>query len=127
MLGQKAPAFPIHQNHRYTLSFDASASVSRQVRTTVQRNTAPYPATLDKSFTVDATVRRYAFAFTGSLETADAELTFQFGGQAGFTFWLDNVTLVDNFSTVAGNPLQLTSGFYVDPQSNPKRWVDDPA
>jgi endoglucanase len=126
MLGQKTPAFPIHQNHRYTLSFDASATATRQLRTTVQQNTDPYPATLDKLFTVDTTVRRFAFAFTGSLETANAELTFQLGGLTGggFTFWLDNVSLVDNYGTVAGNPLSMTNGFYVDPKSNPKIWAD---
>ena len=53
MLGQKMPAFAIHQGHQYTLSFDASASASRQLRTTVQQNTDPYPATLDTLFTVD--------------------------------------------------------------------------
>jgi endoglucanase len=127
MLGHKSPAFPIHQNHRYTLSFDASATATRELRTTVQESIAPYPASLDKAFTVGPTVRRYAFAFTGSLETAQAELTFQLGGAAGFTVWLDNVSLVDNFGTAAGNPLQLTSGYYVDPQANPRRWVDDPA
>ncbi|GAA1599288.1 hypothetical protein GCM10009789_61700 [Kribbella sancticallisti] len=126
MLGQKMPAFPIHQNHRYTLSFDASASATREVRTTVQQNTAPYPATLDKVFTVDTTIRRYAFAFTGSLETVNAELTFQLGGVAGFSLWLDNISLVDNYGNVAGSPVQLTNGFYVDPNSNPKLWVDDP-
>lgn len=127
MLSHKSPAFPIHQNHRYVLSFDASASATRVVRTTAQESVAPYPSSLDKTFTVDTTVRRYAFAFTGSLETATAELTFQAGGQAGFTLWLDNISLVDNFGNVAGNPVQLTSGFYVDPKSNPKNWVDDPA
>jgi endoglucanase len=124
MIGQKVPAFPIHQGHRYILSFDARATASRAIRTTVQVNTAPYPSTLDRIFTVGTTTQRFAFGFTGSLETAQAELTFQLGGHAGYTLWLDNVSLVDNFANAAGNPVSMTNGFYVDPFSNPKDWVD---
>ncbi|TCC16752.1 glycoside hydrolase family 6 protein [Kribbella sindirgiensis] len=127
MLGQKTPAFAIHQGRQYTLSFDASASASRQVRTTVQQNTDPYPATLDTLFTVDTTTRHFSFPFTGSLETANAELTFQLGGLAGgaFTVWFDNVSLTDSTGTAAGDPTQMTSGFYVDPNSNPATWVQN--
>jgi endoglucanase len=126
MLGQKVPAFPIHQGHRYILSFDARATATRAIRTTVQFNAVPYTSTLDKTFTVTDKTQRFAFGFTGSLETAQAELTFQLGGHAaGYTVWLDNVSLVDNFGNVAGNPVSLTSGFYVDPSSNPKVWVDN--
>ncbi|MEV0284480.1 glycoside hydrolase family 6 protein [Kribbella sp. NPDC050820] len=125
MLGQKVPAFPIHQGHRYILSFDARASAPREIRTTVQVNTAPYTSTLDKLLTVGTETQRFAFGFTGSLETAQAELTFQLGDHAtGYTIWFDNVSLVDNYANVAGNPVSLTSGFYVDPKSNPKDWVD---
>jgi endoglucanase len=128
MLGQKSPAFPIHQGHRYILSFHARATATRAIRTTVQFNAPPYTATLDKTFTVTDKLQRFAFGFTGSLETAQAELTFQLGGHAtGYTVWLDNVSLVDNFGTAAGNPVSMTNGFYVDPSSNPKVWVDDPA
>ncbi|GAA0590600.1 endoglucanase [Kribbella sandramycini] len=125
MIGQKAPAFPIKQNHRYLLSFDARVSAPRTLQTTVQLNTAPYTAPLNKAFAVGTKKQRFAFAFTSSLETTQAEFTIQLGGLAGggYTLWLDNVSLLDLHGTPAGNPVALTSGFYVDPQSNPKQWV----
>ncbi|TCO44953.1 endoglucanase [Kribbella antiqua] len=124
MLGQKVPAFPIKKSHRYVLSFDARASADRAVRTTVQLNQPPYTPNIDRTFTVSTTSQRFAFAFTATQEIANSELTFQMGGVAGYTLWLDNVSLVDNYGNVAGNPVSLTSGFYVDPKSNPKDWVD---
>ncbi|MEJ1105558.1 MULTISPECIES: glycoside hydrolase family 6 protein [unclassified Kribbella] len=126
MLGQKVPAFPIHKDHRYVLSFDARASAVREVRTTVQLNDVPYTANLDKLFTVGTTTKRYAFAFTAANEITASELTFQLGGVAGYTLWLDNVSLVDNFGNVAGNPVSMTSGFYVDPDNNARIWKDKP-
>jgi endoglucanase len=57
MLGQKVPALPIHQGHRYVLSFDVRATGPRELRTTIQQNTAPYDATLDKTFTVGKTMQ----------------------------------------------------------------------
>jgi endoglucanase len=32
--------------------------------------------------------------------------------------------VVDNYGNVAGDAVNLTNGFYVDPNSNPKVWVD---
>lgn len=69
MLGQKTPAIPLHQNHSYTLSFDASARPAGSSAPRCSRNADPYPATLDQLFTVDATVRHFSFPFTGTLET----------------------------------------------------------
>ncbi|MFF1817595.1 glycoside hydrolase family 6 protein [Kribbella sp. NPDC058245] len=125
MLGQKVPALTVHQGHKYILAFDARASAARTLRTTVQLNVDPFTPSLNKAFTVGTTKRRIAMAFTGAQETTQAELTFQLGGQAGggFTFWLDNVSLIDVTGTPPGNPVQLTSGFYVDPNSNPLVWV----
>jgi len=125
LVGQKVPAFPIHQGHKYILAFDARASAARTVQTTVQLNAAPFTGTLNKPFTVGTTKQRFAFGFTGAFETTQAELTFQLGGLAGggYTFWLDNVSLIDLYGTPAGNPVSLTNGFYVDPHSNPKEWI----
>ncbi|TDC25252.1 glycoside hydrolase family 6 protein [Kribbella albertanoniae] len=126
LVGQKVPAFPIRQGHKYILAFDARASAARTVQTTVQLNAAPFTGTLNKSFAVTTTKQRFAFGFTGGFETTQAELTFQLGGLAGgaYTFWLDNVSLIDLAGTPAGNPVSQTNGFYVDPKSNPKAWVD---
>ena len=127
MFGEKQPALTLHQNRSYTLSFDASATASRQVRTTIQLNASPYPATLDQLFTVDATTRHFSYTFTGTLETTNGEITFQLGGLAGgaYDFWIDNISLLDNTSSGGGSPIDLTSGFYVDPNSNPAVWVRD--
>jgi endoglucanase len=126
MLGQKVPAFPIHQGHRYVLSFDARATATRTVRTTVQLNAAPYTPNLDKSFSIGTTTKRFVFSFTAAHEITNSELTFQMGGAAAYTLWLDNVSLVDNFGNVAGNPVSMTSGFYVDPDNNARLWKDKP-
>ncbi len=135
MLGQKTPAIPLQSGRAYTLSFDASATATRTVRTTVQVNAAPYPATLDQTFTVDTTARRYTFPFTGTLDTAIGEVTLQLGAQAGYTVYFDNISLsaADPPSTpspspspsppASGSPIDMTSGFYVDPDSNPAIWV----
>ncbi len=125
LVGQKVPAFPIHQGHKYILAFDARASAARTIQTTVQLNAEPFTGTLNKSFAVGTKTQRIAFGFTGGFETTQAELTFQLGGLAGgaYTFWLDNVSLIDLHGTPAGNPVSQTNGFHVDPLSNPKEWV----
>lgn len=125
LVGQKVPAFPIHQGHKYILAFDARASAARTVQTTVQLNAEPFTGTLNKSFAVGTKAQRFAFGFTGGFESTQAELTFQLGGLAGgaYTFWLDNVSLLDVTGTAAGNPVSQTNGFYVDPHSNPKEWI----
>ena len=125
IVGQKVPAFPIHQGHKYILAFDARASAARTVQTTVQLNATPFTGTLNKPFAVGPKTQRFAFGFTGAFETTQAELTIQLGGLAGggYTFWLDNVSLIDLHGTPAGNPVSLTNGFHVDPLSNPKEWI----
>ncbi|GAA1677670.1 hypothetical protein GCM10009745_21400 [Kribbella yunnanensis] len=125
LVGQKVPAFPIRQGHKYILAFDARASAARTLQTTVQLNAEPFTGTLNKPFAVTTKKQRFAFGFTGGFETTQAELTFQLGGLAGgaYTFWLDNVSLLDITGTPAGNPVAQTNGFAVDPLSNPKEWI----
>ncbi|MFP2925472.1 glycoside hydrolase family 6 protein [Pyxidicoccus sp. 3LG] len=107
----------------YTLSFTASASAATTVRATVQLGSAPYTAPLDQNVALDATPRRFTFPFTSSLATAAGQVTFQLGGRAGaFTVYLDDISLTTGSSTGSG-PLGMTSGFYVDPNSNPAVWV----
>ncbi|TDD57383.1 endoglucanase [Kribbella antibiotica] len=127
MLGQKTPAFALHQGHKYTLAFDARASAARTLVTTVQLNTTPFTGALNQTFSVGTATQRFRYDFTSSLETTQAELTFQLGGLAGggYNFWLDNVSLTEVDSPPAGSPISLTNGFYVDPHSNPKKWADD--
>ncbi|WP_405057166.1 glycoside hydrolase family 6 protein [Kribbella sp. NBC_01505] len=127
MLGQKTPAFAVHQGRKYTLAFDARASAARTLLTTVQLNATPFTAALNQTFSVGTATQRISLDFTSSLETTQAELTFQLGGLAGggYTFWLDNVSLTEvDGPPPAGSPIELTNGFYVDPHSNPKEWAN---
>lgn len=103
----------------YTLAFSVSASTSGTLATTVQLDSSPYTATLTQQVTVDGTQRRYSFPFTSSLNSAGhVQVTFQLGGAAARTVWLDNVSL-----TTASNPVAMTNGFYVDPNSDPAVWA----
>ncbi|QRO01796.1 glycoside hydrolase family 6 protein [Archangium violaceum] len=106
----------------YTLSFTASASSSVSVRTTVQMESAPYTTTLNQQLSLDTTSRRFSFPFTSSLTSNQGQVTFQLGGRAGTaTILLDDISLTTNSS--GPGPIALTSGFYVDPNSNPANWV----
>lgn len=101
----------------YTLSFDASASANVSVVVTVQLGSAPYTKALDQRLTLSPGHKHYIFPFTSPIGTATGQVTFQLGGStANYTTHLDNVSLIPS-------PLALTSGFYVDPSSNPKQWV----
>jgi endoglucanase len=121
LIGQDGIALASGQ--AYTLSFTASATVSATVRVTVQLGSSPYTATLDQRVALDATPRRFSFPFTSSLATSAGQVTFQLGGRAGaFTVFLDDISLSTGSSTGSG-PLAMTSGFYVDPNSNPASWV----
>ncbi|MCP3138160.1 glycoside hydrolase family 6 protein [Pyxidicoccus xibeiensis] len=106
----------------YTLSFTASATAPVTVRATVQLGSAPYTAPLDQQISLDGTPRRFTFPFTSSLSTGAGQVTFQVGGRGAFTLHLDDISLTTGSSTGSG-PLGMTSGFYVDPNSNPATWV----
>jgi endoglucanase len=101
----------------YTLSFDASAAQHVTIVTTVQLGASPYTNTLHRSVALSTERKHYIFPFTSTIGTTIGQVTFQFGGTvAGYTARLDNISLTPS-------PLALTSGFYVDPDSNPKTWV----
>lgn len=101
---------------RYTLVFDASATATVTIRVTVQLDAPPYTATLDQQATFDSAMKRYTLPFTSSLTATTGQVTFQLGGRGAFTAALDNISLTPS-------PLDLTSGFYVDPNSNAKTWL----
>jgi endoglucanase len=92
------------------------------VRATVQLENPPYTAPMDQQLVLDATPRQYSFTFTSSLTTNLGQITFQLGGRGAFTLRLDNISLTTG-SMGGSGPLALTSGFYVDPNSNPAAWV----
>jgi len=109
----------------YTLSFTATASASASIRTTVQLDSAPYTATLDKQLTLDGTSRRYSFPFTSTVSSAQGQVTFQLGGRGALTVRIDDVSLTrESGGTGTGSgPIASTNGFYVDPNSNPAVWA----
>ena len=110
---------PLVTGRGYTLSFDASASTTVSIVATVQLGSAPYTKALDQQVTLSPGRKHYIFPFTSSIGTTGGQVTFQLGGSAsGYTAYLDNISLIPS-------PLALTSGFYVDPNSNPKQWVAD--
>ncbi|WP_342380594.1 glycoside hydrolase family 6 protein [Myxococcus stipitatus] len=108
----------------YTLAFTASASAPVTVRVTAQLGTAPYTAPLDQRITLDGTPRSFSFPFTSNLGTTAGQVTFQLGGAGAFSAFLDNISLsTGGGGGGGGGPLGMTSGFYVDPDSNPAVWV----
>ncbi|MEU7901163.1 glycoside hydrolase family 6 protein [Nonomuraea sp. NPDC049152] len=134
----------------YTLSFDASASAPVTAVTTVQLADSPYTNTLNKTISLTTTSKRFSFPFTSSLSTSAGQVSFQLGKNAGFGFYLDNVSLTERTSSPSpsptattspkpsptpttspkpeqpgSGPVAMTNGFYVDPGSNPANWVRD--
>ncbi|MFG1694056.1 carbohydrate binding domain-containing protein [Nonomuraea sp. NPDC049309] len=115
---------PLAQGKTYTLSFDASASTNVSAVTTVQLGDAPYTNTLTQPITLSPTSEHFSFPFTSALTTSAGQVTFQLGGGAAHTFYLDNVSLTEAGGS-SSSPIELTDGFYVDPASNPATWVND--
>ncbi|MFF0772867.1 glycoside hydrolase family 6 protein [Nonomuraea wenchangensis] len=111
---------PLAQGKAYTLSFDASASAAVTAVTTVQLADAPYTNTLTRSLSLSTTSKHFSFPFTSGLGTTAGQVSFQLGKNAGFSFYLDNVSLTEQSPS---GPVAMTDGFYVDPGSNPATWV----
>ncbi|MBN8233464.1 glycoside hydrolase family 6 protein [Corallococcus macrosporus] len=108
----------------YTLAFTATATATITARTTVQQEVAPYASTLTQSFTLDGTSRRFTFPFTSSFSSGQGQVTFQLGGRANaVTVRLDDISLTTESSGTGSGPVAMTSGFYVDPNSNPAVWA----
>lgn len=121
IVGQNA--IPLVSGQAYTLAFTASASASVSVRATVQLESSPYTTTLDQQIALDGTARRFSFPFTSSLATAGGQVTFQLGGRGAIAVFLDDISLTTTSGNGGSGPLAMTSGFYVDPNSNPAAWV----
>ncbi|MEV6180298.1 glycoside hydrolase family 6 protein [Streptomyces sp. NPDC052015] len=101
---------------RYTLSFDAKASVAATVRATAQLGAEPYTAALDRAAELTTDSRHFSWTFTSGIDTTTGALNFQLGGQSvGTDFVLDNVSLTTSTAR---------EGFYTDPRNNAATWVD---
>ncbi|MGI5286275.1 glycoside hydrolase family 6 protein [Nonomuraea polychroma] len=132
MIGQNGIA--LAKGKSYTLSFDASASAAVSAVTTVQLADSPYTRTLTKTISLTTASKRFSFPFTSSLGTSGGQVSFQLGKNAGFTFHVDNVSLTETTTPSptptatttpepGSGPLAMTSGFSIDPDSNPAIWV----
>ncbi|MFC8760390.1 glycoside hydrolase family 6 protein [Streptomyces sp. NPDC057193] len=103
----------------YTLSFEARSSVASTVRATVQQASGSFEAPFAQDVTLDPVSRRYQWTFRSTIDTAagaSAQITFQLGGQNAPTdFTFDNVSLTTSTAR---------EGFFVDPGSNARTWVD---
>ncbi|MFB7032586.1 glycoside hydrolase family 6 protein, partial [Streptomyces sp. NPDC056295] len=106
----------LRRGARYTLSFDAKASTATKIKSTVQLGTDPYPETLANTLDLTTTTQRFSWTFTSSLASDDGHIDFQVGGQPVRTdITLDNVSLTTSTAR---------EGFFVDPDSNARKWVD---
>ncbi|MGW0561620.1 glycoside hydrolase family 6 protein [Streptomyces sp. NPDC003016] len=116
----------VGQNHiklrpgvTYTLSFDARASRTTKIKSTVQLGTHPYPSSLDNELDLTTTAQRFSRTFTSSLDSDDGHIDFQVGGQDVRTdIILDNVSLTTSTAR---------EGFYTDPDSTAMKWVRNTA
>ncbi|TMR97218.1 glycoside hydrolase family 6 protein [Nonomuraea basaltis] len=149
MVGQNG--ISLVKGKSYTLSFDASASAAVTAVTTVQLADSPYTRTLTKTISLTTASKRFSFPFTSGVGTSAGQVSFQLGKNAGFSFYADNVSLTETTSSSpsptptgttspkpsptptattspkpeqpGSGPIAMTSGFYVDPDSNPAIWV----
>jgi endoglucanase len=100
---------------RYTLSFDARASVAATMRATAQLGAAPYTAALDRTVGLTTVSQHFTWTFTSGIDTTAGALDFQVGGQPVRTdIVLDNVSLTTSTAR---------EGFYTDPRNNAAAWV----
>jgi Carbohydrate binding domain len=74
------------------LMFSARATGNRTIRVAFQRNSAPYPVYIEKTFSVTTAWQTYTLTFTPT--TTDAKTLFNFNlGIATGSVWIDDVTL----------------------------------
>ncbi|MFI8195698.1 glycoside hydrolase family 6 protein [Streptomyces sp. NPDC085942] len=103
----------------YTLSFDARSSAPADIVATVQESGGKFTAPLRESITLGTVSKRYQWTFRSTIDTTagqGGQITFQLGAQKehrAFAF--------DNVSLTTSTPRE---GFFVDPESNARKWVD---
>jgi len=101
----------------YTVSFDAKASKSVAVRSTVQLNADPYTAPHDQIVNLTTTSKRFSYTFTSNIATSTGQVGFQLGKNGAYTFTLDNISVS---TETAGQP---AGEFYVDSDNNAYKWI----
>lgn len=101
---------------KYTLKFDASASVATTVKANVQLSEDPYTATLARDTALTSSKKTFTYAFTSTLDAYSGTLTFQLGGATrAYKFCLDNVSLTSETAAVDPNgPERVQNGTFDD-------------
>ena len=87
---------PLRGGGFYTLSFDASAAIPRNIVVTVQMGQSPYSNTRWQNPEIETFTEHHSYPFTSNIDDNWGLVTFQLGDNGPFTFCLDNVPLVLN-------------------------------
>ncbi len=99
------PNVPLTANKVYTLTFYARATSNRTVRAALQKNSAPYPVYIDKTFSIGTTWQPYTLSFTPSTTDAKALFNFNLGAATG-SVWIDDVGLATT-TTIGSAPVPV--------------------
>ena len=86
------PNVPLTANRVQTLTFSARSSSNRTIRAAFQKNSAPYPLYIDKTFAISTAWQQFTFSFTPTTTDAKALFNFNLGATAG-SIWIDDVGL----------------------------------
>jgi endoglucanase len=80
--------------HEYAFSFDASADPGATVRVAVQLGVDPFTSFLTRDLPMTTAGGHFAYTFTASQDTNQAQVVFQVGANAtAYTLCIDNVSL----------------------------------
>jgi glucose/arabinose dehydrogenase len=99
------PNVPLTANQVETLTFWARSSSNQAVRAAFQKNAAPYPVYVEKTFSIGATWQQYTLAFTPTTTDAKALFNFNLGASTG-SVWIDDVDLATT-TTIGATPVPV--------------------
>ena len=97
---------PLVGGASHTLSFMARASSSRNIRVSVQQDSAPYPIYFQQTFAITSAWQRFIVSFTPAKDDAHTVLGFNIGSATG-QVWLDDVSLVPQAPSVGTAPVPV--------------------
>jgi len=111
---------PLVKGDKYTVTFDASASVATTVKANAQMSEDPYTATMSRDTALSSSMRSFTYTFTSSLDDPAGSIQFQIGGASrAWRFCLDNVSVVSEAGTVDPNgPENVVNGAFDEGMSS---------
>jgi endoglucanase len=93
ILGQND--IPLINGESYTLSFTASASITKSINANVQLADPPFTAEISQPTLLSPTPQTFTYTFTSATDTDRGQVSFQIGGASvAWTFCVDNVSLL---------------------------------